>query len=61
MHKLICKKIVFEGPLKLKPWQLTMLLLKEEPFDPLQIQILTHDSVKSDRYKSTAYLYITAT
>lgn len=60
MHKLICNKTLFGGPLKLKTLQLPSLLLKEEPFEPLQIQILTHDGVKGDRYKSTAYLYTTA-
>lgn len=61
MHRLICNKILFGGPLKLKTLHVPLLLLKEEPFEPLQIQILTHDDVKGDGYKSIAYLYETAT
>lgn len=46
---------------KLKSLQVPLLLLKEEPFETLQIQILTHNDVKGDRYKSIAYVYKTAT
>lgn len=38
-------QISFGGPLKLKILQLPLLLLKEEPFELLQTQMLMHDDV----------------